>query len=288
MTQTTDESALKGALAKVAAEGPPRVAALAAWALERPEELAFGSVRGLAAAAGVNANTVVRLAKALGFDGFEACRGAFQHALRRRGRAYAERAADLRAGADVFEATRRAQEANAAAIFTPPDAALVAECAERLLAARRVHCIGVRSCYAVAHYFGYVGAMAFPNVVQTPAQPGAIMDAVSALGPEDAVIAITFAHYSAEVVRAARIAAGNAVPLIAMTDSLASPIALGAWRTVELPMQGPHFMPSLAPAFVFAELLLAEMAARAPGASARIEEFEARIMAHGGYLGGRG
>ncbi len=47
-------------------DGAPQVAALAGWLIERPQEIAFKSVRALATDAGVNSNTVVRLAKALG------------------------------------------------------------------------------------------------------------------------------------------------------------------------------------------------------------------------------
>jgi len=282
-----DAEALRAALSVQAKSGSQRVAQLARWLVDRPEELAFNSVRQLAAAADVNANTVVRLAKALGFDGYDACRSAFQAAIRTRTRAYAARAAGLRAqhGRDVFANAERAQAANVAAIFSAPNATLVAECAGAMLGARTVVSVGVRSCFSVAHYFSYVGAMAFPNVAQTPAQPGAIMDTVSALGGQDVVLAVTYAHYSLEVVRAAEIARGCGARVIALTDSLAAPVADGAWRVIEMPMLGPHFIPSLTAAFMVVEAVLAEMAARDPDAAARIEAFEARITRHGGYVG---
>ncbi len=63
------EDELRDRLAALASEGAPQVAALSAWVLEHPQEVAFKSVRALAQASGVNSNTVVRLAQTLGFDG---------------------------------------------------------------------------------------------------------------------------------------------------------------------------------------------------------------------------
>ena len=61
--------------------------------------------------------------------------------------------------------------------------------------------------------------------------------------------------------------------------------AEGAELVVPLPMSGPQIMPSQMAAILVAELILAEMAARSDAATARIQEFEARIRRLGGYIG---
>ncbi|MCP5085380.1 MAG: MurR/RpiR family transcriptional regulator [Rhodobacteraceae bacterium] len=271
-------------------DGAPQVAALAGWLIERPQEIAFKSVRALATDAGVNSNTVVRLAKALGFDGYDACRAAFQDAMRGGTLAYSARAAALldTSDSDVMSALRQATQANTDAIFSTDMVGIAAKCATELLAARRAHCVGVRSCYSVAHYFAYIGNIAFPNFVQTPAQPGTILDQISDTGPEDIVIAITYAHYSTEVIRATQIARDCGARVIALTDSLASPIAQDAWQTIPLPMSGPQLMPSLTTAFLAVEFIIAEMAARSPEAQKRMQRYEYRISEHGGYAAGSG
>jgi len=127
--------------------------------------------------------------------------------------------------------------------------------------------------------------MAFPNFAPPVTVPGAIMDSISETGPEDVLVAITFSYYSAEVVRACEIARDCGTRIVALTDSHASPIAEAAEIVVRLPMAGPQIMPSQMAVFLAVETILAEMAARSEGATARIRAFEERIRRLGGYLG---
>lgn len=285
--QTGTLKTLTDRLRTLSQEGAPQLATLAGWLLDRPHELAFQSVRGLASEAQVNSNTVVRLAHGLGFDGYEACRAAFQEALRGTTLAYSARAAALRNrdDEDVFDSVRAAALSNVEALFSPEMNRLACEAAAMLGTARSVHCVGVRSCYGAAHYFAYLGRMAFPNFAPPVTVPGAIMDTISETGPEDVLVAITFSYYSAEVVRACEIARDCGARIIALTDSYAAPIAEGAELVVPLPMSGPQIMPSQMSAILVAELILAEMAARSDAATDRIQGFEARIRRLGGYIG---
>ena len=94
---------------------------------------------------------------------------------------------------------------------------------------------------------------------------------------------ITYEHYAAEVVQACQIAQSRGARVLALTDSHASPIAVGAWKVVPLPMAGPHFLPSLNSAFLAVEMLLVGMAARSDDAAERVSSFEDRIRQYGGY-----
>lgn len=284
-----DSDALHAALARLAEEGAPQLRALAGWLLDRPGELAFHSVRGLAARAGTNANTVTRLARALGFAGFEPCRQAAQQALRGDVMDYGARAARLsheqQAGA-LEAALRAAALTTAQAAFAPGLMQSVRECVPLLLSARRVHCVGVRSCFALAHYFSYLGAIAHENIMPTPAQPGLIMDSLAPCDARDVVIGITFKHYSAEIVRALAAAREQGARVIALTDSHASPIAQGATVVLRPPMPGPHTMPSQAGAFIVLETLLALLSARDPAAQQATRRFEDRLLRMGAYVRG--
>lgn len=277
---------LRECLCGIVGNGPPQLAAFATWILDNFQEVAFRSLRSSAQAANVNQNTAVRLAKALGYPGYDAFRSDVQSALREGLIPYSARARALKKNADgnTLQALREASNSNIAAAFSPEMHALLTTCATELLNARRIYCIGVRSCFSLAHYFTYVGAMAFTNVIHTPAEPGAIMDLVSQAGPQDIVIAITYAHYSTEIVRGTRIARECGARVLALTDSQASPIAQGAWKVIPMPMHGPHFIPSLSPSFAIVELLLSEMVLRASDAERRVQDFEERIMRFGGYV----
>ena len=282
MTQT---QSLKAKLARIGGDGTPALRQFALWMLDNLSLVAIHSIRSLARLAEVNPNTVTRLAKELGYSGFDALRTDVQASLRLTDPSYGARARALReqSGDDAISALMEAHRTNTAELFSPENLEIIAGCIAPLLAARQVHSVGVRSCYSVAHYFSYVGAMAFPNFAPVPAMPGAIVDQMSMVSPDDIVVGITYAHYSAEVVNACEIARRKGARILALTDSHASPIAKGAWKVLQLPMAGPNFMPSLTSAFLAAELILVEMASRSDAATGNVTAFEERIRSFGGY-----
>lgn len=276
---------LKPRLARMSAEGTPALRAFAPWVLDHLPRVAFGSIRSLAQDAGVNPNTVTRLARELGYPGFDAFRADVRELLQQGVPTYGDRARALRnrSGPDVFADVIDATQANIAHMFSAETLEMLESCLAPMLEARRIYAIGARSCYSIAHYLCYVGGMAFENFAEAPSQPGSIVDQLSRATPEDIVVAITFEHYSPEVVRACEIAHVRGARVLALTDSHSAPVAIGAWKVLRLPMAGPQFMPSLTSAFLAVELLLVGMAARSEGAADNVANFETRIREFGGY-----
>lgn len=277
---------LTAALSELAENAPPKLAELAGWLAERPEQIAFHSVRTLAEQADSNAGAVVRLAGALGFRGYEPLRQAVRDMLRAGSAGYAARAARLTEvdGRVLSDELHTATRSNLDALFTPELDHKIAECADAILSARSVHCLGVRSCYSVAHYLAYVGSMAFPQFRPMAAQPGGMIDAMSECTAEDMVFAITYADYSAELIHACEIARAGGARLVVLADSDSAPIAEGAWQVIRMPMDGPQLLPSLVSALQVVELLLAELSARDPETEARVRAFEQRLLRAGGYV----
>ncbi|MGG7564573.1 MurR/RpiR family transcriptional regulator [Rhodovulum sp. DZ06] len=277
---------LRRALAEIARGGSPRLASLALWALDSPEEIAFQSVRGLAELSGANPNTVFRLARAMGFAGYDECRQAFQRAIRPDAGIYRERVERLQNedhGA-LLSAAHAAALRNVDDLYAPENLERIARAAEILRGARKVYCVGVRSCHALAHYLAYTGRMAFPGFEPASSHPGGIADLLVGCGPDDVVIPMTFRLYSTETVRAHALARRRGAKVIAITDSYASPVAEGAEIVFTPMMEGPQMLPSLAPAFALAEILVAEMAAGSAEAGERISTHERRLLEHGAYL----
>jgi len=283
-TPTRDD--LMRALAELTREGSPAIAGLAQWVLEQPQELAFHSVRGLAEAAGVNVNTAYRLALALGFSGYDDCRRAFQEAMRQSGGLYGARAMRLsqRAEGARIDDLRAAAQANLDEAFSDSNVERVRQAAQRLLSARRIYCIGVRSCFSLAHYLSYTGRMAFPHFERPLVEPGSIADTVAQAEPGDVVILITFSLYSAEVVRAHEAAIAKGLDVIAITDTFASPIARQAELVFCLPMAGPQPLPSHGAGFALVEGIVSEMVAASEDAPRRIMDFERTMVELGSYL----
>src|SRR5690606_36325963 len=61
---------------------PKRLAQVAAYALDNPDEMAFGTAASIAAAADVQPSTLVRLAHHLGYEGFSDLQNVFRARLR--------------------------------------------------------------------------------------------------------------------------------------------------------------------------------------------------------------
>ena len=79
---------------------PKRIAQIAAYALDNPDDIAFGTAASIAASAGVQPSTLIRFAQQLGFDGFTSLQSVFRERLRERNSSYDERLAALRAKAE--------------------------------------------------------------------------------------------------------------------------------------------------------------------------------------------
>jgi DNA-binding MurR/RpiR family transcriptional regulator len=278
---------LRQRMAELGKSGAPGLRRFALWLAARPEELAFHSVRGLAETAGTDPNIVMRAMKAAGFSSFATTRKAVQQSLREMDRGYVARAGALaRQSSDALvQELREAALTNAEAAFDPALCATMEAVVPHLLGARRVHCIGMRMGFALAHYFTYRGAVAHANITPSPAQPGLFLDHLADCDARDVVIAISFAHYSSEVVRAARIAHAQGARVIALTDRGDSPLVQSASYVLRTPMAGPHVMYSIAGALLMIETLLELMAARDPAARDRIERQESRLLDLGAYVG---
>src|SRR5262249_19596888 len=132
------------------------------YMLDRPDDVALLSMREQARRAGVPPATMTRLAQRLGLEGYDEVRELYAGAVRSGALGFAGKA-----GAQV-EAQKLRGERAWARDLPPPlprrrggladPAALerLADAASRLHEARRIYCLGLRSCHAVAWHFHYM------------------------------------------------------------------------------------------------------------------------------------
>lgn len=268
----------------------PRIRAAARYLLDHPNEIAVSSMRQIAAAAGVPPNTLVRLAQALGFEGFEDFRRPFREALRRGGDTIADRARSLqhlsRAGSqgELFGELAETALSNVETLFATTSALDLKRAARMIIEARTAYVLGMGSCYASMHGFYYVGRMAIPNLVFTPQQASLPRDDLIRIGPQDVLFAATYRPYRRDTVMAARHAKARGAQLVSLTDSRASPIAAEADLLLLAPTSTPQFFPSMLAMIAMLESLLAFIVSEADTeAIARIEEVHRSRTAAGIY-----
>jgi DNA-binding MurR/RpiR family transcriptional regulator len=106
-----------------------------------------------------------------------------------------------------------------------------------------------------------------------------------ALTAQDAVVLISFAPYSAEIVRVAEAAKQAGAKLVALTDSAVSPIALKADHTILFSHESPSFFPSMSAAVAVAESLVELLISlEDEPAIKRLEDAEEALHRTGAYI----
>lgn len=268
----------------------PQLRKAAAFVLDYPETVGLASVRDLAQAAGVKPNTLVRMAQAVGFEGYDDFRQPFRNALQERANPFLNRAQwlqELSAGGrlgSLYADIAGAALSNVERLFEGLPAEQLKEIADKIVASRRTYVIGVGANYALAHNFAYLVGMAVEHVVAVPHEGNVPMDTVVRAGQQDVVIAMTFEPYRAEVVEAARAAKRQGAIIVAITDSHGSPIATGADFVILTPSETPQFFPSTLAAAAALESLASFIVADAdPEVVAAIDRFHQRRYDLGVY-----
>jgi len=268
----------------------PRIRVAARYLLDHPAEIALSSMRQLAQSAKVPPNTLVRLAQALGFGGFEEFRHPFREAMRRGGESIPDRARSLqnlsRAGSHgaLFRELAETSLSNVETLFSTTAIVDIKRAARMIIKARTAYVLGMGSCYASMHGFYYVGRMAIPNLVFTPQQSSLPLDDLMRIDRADVLFAATYRPYRRDTVEAVRQAKARGAKLISLTDSRASPIAAAADLLLLAPTSTPQFFPSMLAMVALLESLLAFIVAETDtGAVANIEAVHRSRMAAGVY-----
>ncbi|MDX1401066.1 MAG: MurR/RpiR family transcriptional regulator [Kiloniellales bacterium] len=245
----------------------PQLRRAADFVLNNPNEVGVNSMRQLALAAEIKPNTLVRMAKALGFESYQDFRKPFQDLLRRGVESFPDRARWLQSlgrGEDegqLFGQMAATSLMNIEQLFAGTSTRELRTTADLILNARTSYILGVGVCYSLARAFWYVGRMAVDNLVHVPRQGNLPIDDITRIGRKDLLLAMTFQPYRNEVVEAVALARRRGATIVAMTDSRTSPIAIGADQVFVVPSSTPQFFPSAAPAMILMEALLAFMVA---------------------------
>jgi DNA-binding MurR/RpiR family transcriptional regulator len=231
-TLPRDFQSLKALIVERGPELPRRLSQVAAYAIENPDEIAFGTAASIAEQADVQPSTLVRLAQTLGYQGFSELQEVFRSRLRERVLNYEERLEHLRQHALVASKP-------AVLLHGFADAALkslneikikieviqLESLVDTLAHARTIYLIGLRRSFPVTAYMAYAFGKLGVRHVLISSLAGLSMDELSFATAEDAVFAVSFTPYASETVTLAMEAAKRGVPLVSITDSPLSPLA---------------------------------------------------------------
>lgn len=227
-----DFTALRSLIVERAAAFPRRLTQVATYALENPDDIAFGTVASIAQAADVQPSTLVRFAQSLGYQGFSELQEVFQSRLRERVLNYDERIGQLRehtrnsgkAGL-VFDGVVGAAEQSLGRLRERLDPAQLDAATDMLAGAETIYLIGLRRSFPISSYMAYAfGKLGIRNVL-VDALGGLAAEQASFATPKDVVLAVSFTPYASETVALVKQISARGVPVLAITDSPLSPLA---------------------------------------------------------------
>lgn len=250
----------------------PQLQCGARYILERPDEVAFTSMRQLAQRAGVQPATMVRLAQKLGLDGYEALREPFRDELRRQPSGYGRRARQLqertgrRSGGRALNHLAgemiSADRENLSLTLQAVGGDGLAATSTVLAKARRLYIMGMRSLYPAAYYTHYACSLFRDNTVLLDGPGGTFADRLRGIGDEDAMLIFSLDPYTSEVIQTATYAVERGAQVVAITDSLVSPLAALTPHLLLVGTDGPALFKSVVPAIAVAQALVAQMLAQ--------------------------
>ncbi|MBS0548788.1 MAG: MurR/RpiR family transcriptional regulator [Proteobacteria bacterium] len=269
----------------------PQLQTAARYMLERPDDVALLSMREQARRAGVPAATMTRLAKRLGLGGYDDVRSLYAGAVRDGTLGFAGKA-----GAQVEVQKLRGEAALAgemvqtlshqiARLAEPASLERLTDAARRLHRARRIYCLGLRSCHGAAWHFHYMLSLLAGNTVMLDDAGGTGLDAIRGAVARDVLLAASVEPYASATIEVARYAARHGVPVVALTDSEVSPLAQIASATILVSTESPSFFHTMTPLLAVAEILAALVAGRSgEKATAALARTEAQLTAFGVHL----
>lgn len=271
---------------------PPQLKVAARWLVDHPAEVALLSMREQARRARVPPATLTRLAKRLGFDGFERLKELFAAQVRGKPESFTGREEELLERREIegdgvlISDTIKALHGHLSEFARPAAVAVLAAAADLMAEARQIFCIGLRSSFPAAHLMYYVGSLLGSPTILIDGIGDTANDALRSVAPGDVILAITVSPYSRHTMEVAEFAVSHGAKLVALTDSELSPIAKLSEIVISVQTEAPSFFHTMTPAFAAVECLVELIAARRGSCvlhslaanKARLAEFDTYLL----------
>jgi DNA-binding MurR/RpiR family transcriptional regulator len=227
-----DFEALRARLVERQGDLSKRLAQVARFVLNHPEEVAVTTLVRLAGQAQVPPATITRFAKELGFAGFADLQLVFRERLLGPRLPFAARLAqpgvadtDLDQPGQIFGSFVQAAVQSLVRIEDALDRGALEAFVAVLAATEVVHVAAARGAFGLGAYAVY-GLCSIGRRAHLIDNLGAMRAMqVQAIGPQDTLLVMTFDDYTPETVEIAEMAAARGVRVLAITDNALSPVA---------------------------------------------------------------
>jgi len=235
--------------------------------LDEPNETAAKSISEIARENDINISSITRLAQKLGFSGFPGLKNIFRSNLKQRKSFYSEQVKKfLRKGyasndgkTSLLERVIQDEWSNVMLMVDAFDEQRLTAIIKLMVNAKRILIVGLRSSYPLAHYLGFHLKMIRDRVTLLGQAGHTLAEDLSVLKPGDLLIAIGVNPYTKDTAEACRVCKKQAVDIIAITDSLSSPLATETDNFLITSIVGDYFFSPIVAAIICIETLLSEL-----------------------------
>ena len=220
---------------------------IAQYIVEHYEKAVFMTASKLGESVGVSESTVVRFASAMGYEGYPQLQRSLQELVSHR--LTANQRFEMSTEIDPREAlgvVLKSDMQNLRATMEQMDATVFEDVVNRLLSAKSIYVMGLRSAAPLAQFMGYYLNYIFDNVHLVSSGATDVFEEISKLKENDVLVGISFPRYSSRTLEAMRFAKRCGAQVVAITDGPMSPLADMADATLTARTDMASFVDSLA------------------------------------------
>ena len=220
---------------------------IAQYIVEHYDKAVFMTASKLGESVGVSESTVVRFASAMGYEGYPQLQRSLQELVSHR--LTANLRFEMSTEIDPREALSvvlKSDVQNLRATMEQMDEAVFEDVVARLLNARAIYVMGLRSAAPLAQFMGYYLNYIFDNVHLVSSGATDVFEEISKLKENDVLVGISFPRYSTRTLEAMRFAKRCGAQVVAITDGPMSPLADMADATLTARTDMASFVDSLA------------------------------------------
>ena len=201
---------------------------IAGFITEHYDKAAFMTAAKLGSTVGISESTVVRFATELGYDGYPKMQKAMQEMIRDRLTSVQriEVTQSRISGGNVLETVLSKDIEKIRSTLEETSKEDFENAVDAIAHAKTIYIFAVRSAAALASFLGYYYSLIFENVkVISNYGETEIYEKLFRISTDDVIIGISFPRYSNAAIQAMTFAERRGTKVIALTDSMASPLA---------------------------------------------------------------
>lgn len=249
--------------------------AISKFITEHYDKAAFMTAKRLGDAVDVSESTVVRFAVKLGYEGYPELQKALQDMIRNRLTSVQrlEVTSDLLNEHNIPQSVMQGDAEKISLTLDEVDQAAFNSAAEMILEAKRIYIIGVRSSAALANFLSFYFNLLFDNVRMVNTNSVSEMfEQILRVEKGDVVIGISFPRYSRQTIKALQFAQSRGASVVAITDSMLSPLVQYADHSLYAKSDMVFFVDSLVAPLSLINALIIAIGVRKKGQITKVFE----------------